>query len=708
MRALARAFLIVGSWLTVLDLGSRALAQEPAPPADLSQTPAAAPSATSSTSVPIVVDVSGERRPARAASDAVVPREVLQAAPHRTAADLLSVVPGVALSQHGGEGKAYQIFYRGFDAVHGQDVEVWVGGAPVNDVSNVHGQGYADLNFVMPEIVRQIRASPGTYDPRQGDFAVAGTLWLDLGYDEPGVTAKATAGQFGTRRYFMAYRPPSETDETFAAVELASTDGFGPARAARRASAVAQAKVRLFERTSARVLATASAGRYASAGVLRQDELDAGQVDRLATHDAKQGGDATRAQLVLDLARAGADGVASIAPFLVSRAMRLRQNFTGYLVDRANGDLVEQANRALTLGLTASYRHRLRWFSKSDALEAGVYARTDAIEQSQRRLAGADGAVTRTEVDASLRATNVAGYLDASLRVLPRLTLRGGLRIDGLFFATEDRGANAEGQTRSAMGAHLGKKATVEVRTLPGLNALASYGEGFRSPQARSLADGETTPFTTVRSLEVGLRFADESLKASLAGFRTWLDGDVAFDQRTAQSEPTPGTTRTGMAVDLSALPSPWFSSSLGATYTRAVFRGSDERFREGDALPYVPQLVVRSDVAFTPRLTSLWNRPLTARVGSGLSYQHAKPLPFAEWGHDVLLVDATVSLRLRELELGVDAYNLLDAPSYDGEFIYASNFSRSATPPLVPARHVTVGAPRTILFTLAVYVGGA
>jgi outer membrane cobalamin receptor len=698
--------LILGSWLAQVGIGSRAAAQGPDPA--VSQAPAAAPSAAPSTSKPIVVDVAGERVAPRAASEAVVPREVLKAAPHLTAADLLSVVPGVALSQHGGEGKAYQLFYRGFDAVHGQDVEVWVGGAPVNDVSNVHGQGYTDLHFVMPEVVRQIRASPGTYDPRQGDFAVAGTLRLDLGYGEPGVTAKATAGQFGARRYFMAYRPPSESDETFAAVELASTDGFGPSRAARRASAIAQAKYRLFERTSARVLATASAGRYASAGVLRQDELDAGQVDRLATHDAKQGGDATRAQLVLDVARAGDDGVASIAPFVVLRSMRLRQNFTGYLIDRANGDLVEQGNRALTLGLTASYRHRLHWFSKADTLEAGVFARTDAIDQSQRRLASADGAVTRTEVDASVRATNVAGYLDANLRVLPRLTLRGGLRVDGLFFATEDHGANAEGQTRSSMGAHLGKKATVEVRTLPGLNVLASYGEGFRSPQARSLADGETAPFTTVRSLEVGLRFAHESLQASVAGFRTWLDGDVTFDQQTAQSEATPGTTRTGMAVDLSALPSPWFSSSLSVTYTRAVFRSSDERFREGDELPYVPQLVVRSDVSFTPRLASLWNRPLTARVGGGLSYQHAKPLPFAEWGHDVLVVDATASLRLHELELGVDAYNLLDANSYDGEFTYASNFSRSATPTLVPARHVTVGAPRTILFTLAVYVGGA
>ncbi|MCP6756914.1 hypothetical protein NL533_35330, partial [Klebsiella pneumoniae] len=79
-----------------------------------------------------------------------------------------------------------------FDAVHGQDLEIWAGGAPVNDVSNIHGQGYADLHFLPPEVVKRVVAQPGTYDVRQGDFAVAGTVRLDLGYDEPGITAGAT------------------------------------------------------------------------------------------------------------------------------------------------------------------------------------------------------------------------------------------------------------------------------------------------------------------------------------------------------------------------------------------------------------------------------------------------------------------------------------------------------------------------------------
>ncbi|HEY8946158.1 MAG TPA: TonB-dependent receptor plug domain-containing protein, partial [Polyangiaceae bacterium] len=107
--------------------------------------------------VPAEVVVRGEE-PARSASELRRERRVLALSPHRTASDLLTSVPGVFVTQHSGQGKAHQIFFRGFDAVHGQDIEFWVAGAPVNEVSNVHGQGYADLHFVMPEVVRQIRA----------------------------------------------------------------------------------------------------------------------------------------------------------------------------------------------------------------------------------------------------------------------------------------------------------------------------------------------------------------------------------------------------------------------------------------------------------------------------------------------------------------------------------------------------------------------
>jgi iron complex outermembrane receptor protein len=654
--------------------------------------------------------------PPRSASEAVIEERVLRAAPHRNASELMGVVPGVFVSQHSGEGKAHQIFFRGFDAVHGQDVEIWAGGAPVNEVSNVHGQGYADLHFLIPEVVREIRSTPGVYNPRQGDFAVAGTLEFELGNSQPGVTAGASLGSFGRRRYFMAYRPETAPPETFAAFELESSDGFGPSRAARHGSAIAQIE-RDVGPITARLLASTYAGRFDSAGVLRLADIESGAVDRFASYDGKQGGTSSRSQVVLDLRDRAEDRAAdpsrdperwSLSPYAVFRTLRLRSNFTGNLTS-PEGDSTQQVNEAITLGANGSYRRTLELFSERDSLEAGVSLRSDAIRQSQHRLSTQNDRVTDDDltpgIDARVRATDAAGYLDLGVHPLPRLTLRAGLRADALSYLTEDESAGAQGQARSALGAQLSKRGTADVLVFPGLHALASYGEGFRSPQARSLGDGETTPFARVVSLEGGLRYRyQEMLSSSLAFFYTRLSDDLVFDPTTAQNELVPSTRRIGAALNVLFEPTAALVATGSVTYSRASFDGDLGRYAKGDLLPYVPQLVARADAAFTPTFRDVLSLgALRSHVGLAATYVARRPLPYAEFGHDALLFDARAAVRLGPLETSIDAYNLFDAHWYDGEFVYASAFGGAAS--LVPERHVTVGAPRSFVWTLTLFV---
>ncbi|MRG95106.1 TonB-dependent receptor domain-containing protein [Polyangium spumosum] len=657
---------------------------------------------------PISVTVRGEGPP-RSASEVVQKRDVLAAAPHRTASDLLRVVPGVFITQHGGQGKAHQIFLRGFDAAHGQDLELRVAGAPVNEVSNVHGQGYADLHFVMPEVVKSVRAKVGPYDPRQGDFAVAGTIEMDLGLAEAGFSSSLGLGTYGERRLFLAYRPAGTTEATFGAFEAQSTDGFGPSRAARRASAIAQHVFPLGQNLSARVMASAYAARFSSAGVLRRDDVERGLVDRFATYDARQGGDSTRVQVVLSLDHDDDSGKArfSFTPYLVLRGLRLRANYTGFLGDPIDGDSQQQINEATTFGLSAHYHRKTPLFSPEDALEIGVQARGDSIEQSQRRLSVVTDRVTDTLVDARVRAADVAGYVDASLRPLRRVVIRGGVRVDGLFYGVTDLASGeGAGAARAAMGARVGGKATIDVTLLPGLHAVASYGDGFRSPQARTLGDGERTPFTTVRSFEAGLRYADgERARANLSVFHTRLSDDLVFDEKAAAYERVPATQRTGFSLDFVLRPRSWIVESGSVTYSRASFTEAGPDADLGSLVPYSPQLVARADVALTPRLARLFGRDLVGKIGVGLAYLGARPLRFGEFGRDIFLADATVGARLREVEIELDVYNLLDAKWYDGQFTYASSFTRGAAPSLVPLDHVTVGAPLTLMGTLSLHL---
>jgi outer membrane receptor protein involved in Fe transport len=255
------------------------------------------------------------------------------------------------------------------------------------------------------------------------------------------------------------------------------------------------------------------------------------------------------------------------------------------------------------------------------------------------------------------------------------------------------------------MGFRFGGKGTADVLLAPGLHALASAGQGFRSPQARSLGDGERTPFASVDSFEVGVRYRTGVFDAYAAGFYTRLDRDLVFDHITGRNEAVPATQRAGFSADVVARPAPYLLATTSVTFTHASFTAADARYDTGDLLPYVPQLVARTELAVTPTLAVLWRRPLTAHIGLGSTLLHERPLPYDEIGHDIFTLDARLSARLKEVEITADFTNLLDAKYYDGEFVYASRWDPGAAASLVPIRHVTVGPPFGAFFSLALHL---
>ncbi|MGC4066457.1 MAG: TonB-dependent receptor [Polyangiaceae bacterium] len=255
------------------------------------------------------------------------------------------------------------------------------------------------------------------------------------------------------------------------------------------------------------------------------------------------------------------------------------------------------------------------------------------------------------------------------------------------------------------MGTHFGPRLTLDGVLAPGLHGILSYGEGFRSPQARSLGDGERAPFTRVQSMETGVRYVTSSINASLAAFRTSLKDDLVFDPATTRNESVPSTQRLGIAFEFTIKPTEWFVSSGNATYTQAKFTTSDSRYGAGDKLPYVPEFIVRQDVAITPSLGRLWTHRLNARLGTALTGMFNRPQPYGQLGHNVFLVDATAELRAENVAIGLDVFNLLDAHWYDSEFTYSANFSPGTIARLVPERYVTAGAPRALLGTLTLLV---
>nr|WP_075008680.1 TonB-dependent receptor [Stigmatella aurantiaca] len=645
-------------------------------------------------------------RPARSASEVTLDREVLKSAPRTGAVDLLRLVPGLVVSQHGGEGKAHQLFLRGFDALHGQDVELNVGGLPVNEVSHVHALGYADLNFLIPEVVRELRVTEGSYRASQGDFAVAGTVRVELGLEEPGVLLAGTVGQYGQRRVVVAVRP-GENEETFAAVELGEGRGFGPRRGFGKASLLAQAATELETDAGAvrvRALAGSYTTRFDTPGVVREDDVLAGRQDFYAAPLGRQGGSAVRHQLLLGMELPRNEGHRTVLEvFGVVTDLRLRNNFTGFRVD-ARGDGLEQTHDARTLGVRLEHRRRFSVWGREVAGEFGLGARRDGAEQTQRRYRESDGTFFAEEVDASFVQTDVWGYAEAQVP-LGRWRLLLGGRADALGVNVFDalafrdpRYYDGRGYSRSAFGVHTGAKAGVELSLTERWRLFASYGDGFRSPQARSLAEGERTPFVSVRGAELGARREGERLALQVSLFGSQVEDDFFFDHTVGTTVFTGETLRAGATVALQARPWEGVTAALSATGAHARVTATDT------LLPYFAPLVARADVGWE-RALPLWGAAGEVFAGTGLTLMGPRPLPFDEYSRTVFLADVQVGVRRGVLGLRLEAKNLLDARWRDGEFVYGSRMDPSAPASLVPSRHFTAGTPRTASLTLEVHL---
>src|SRR5919201_522589 len=191
-----------------------------APPDPPPAAPAASEAPSSAPAAPAPVPVAGPPAPAPAvpaaaldvtvwgqiapqdhgASDLHITVGALRIVPRANAAEYLKLAPGILLTNEGGEGHAEQVFLRGFDAREGQDVELSADGVPINESGNLHGNGYSDTHFIIPELVDSLRVVEGPFDPRQGNYAVAGSADYHLSLSLRGITAKFTAGSYGSVR----------------------------------------------------------------------------------------------------------------------------------------------------------------------------------------------------------------------------------------------------------------------------------------------------------------------------------------------------------------------------------------------------------------------------------------------------------------------------------------------------------------------------
>ena len=326
----------------------------PAPAADNSQP---APAADSSPQLEEVV-VTAPRREllgtASTASEGVVDDEEIQLTPAYRPGQILETVPGLTVTLHSGEGKANQYLMRGYNLDHGTDLETYVDGMPINQPTHAHGQGYTDLNFMIPELADQITYTKGPYYANVGDFGAVGSVSISYRDTIPDQVSARRVGTLGFERLFGAQTQSLGDGHLLEAVELQHYDGpFVNPDDARKENVVLRYSQ---ERQGQRVFAD----RHVLSPGLDQHDGHPGRapfadIGYFGTLDPSDGGHAMRASLSAQYHADLGDGQLHASAFYIYNQLNLFNDFTHFLVDPVHGDQEDQFETRNVFGNAADY-----------------------------------------------------------------------------------------------------------------------------------------------------------------------------------------------------------------------------------------------------------------------------------------------------------------------------------------------------------------
>lgn len=606
------------------------------------------------------------------ASQGLVGARELQARPWARRGELLEVIPGVVITQHSGGGKANQYFLRGFNLDHGTDFAVSVDGVPVNLRTHAHGQGYSDLNFVIPELVRQVEYGKGPFYAEVGDFSSAGAAEFHLFDVLPHGLASATVGENGFARFVAADSVRGETGATTYGVELSHDDG--PWRLRENFERF-NGLVRRHWTVGAgdfRVTAMAYRGSWRATDQIPRRAVEAGELDRFGHMDPTAGGETERASVAFDATLAGAGGTTRINAYALHYRLSLYSNFTYFLDDPEHGDQFNQRDRRIVVGGAATHT----WAGEHGTTTMGAQLRMDFIGEvglhrtAERRL-------LRTVREDQVGEASAGVFLKNETRWREWLRTEAGMRVDGYRFDVEsDLAANSGVRTAAiatpTLAVVLGPWARTEV--------YVNAGHGFHSNDARGTTirvdpvSGEAAtavePLVRSRGVEWGVRTTPrEGWVSSLSVWALTLDSELVFVGDAGGTEPTGGTRRVGVEWANFYRVTPWLTLDADLALTRARYRDAGAANRIANSIPEV----------VTAGATVQWS---TGWFGSlRLRYFGEQPLTEdgAVWAPSSLTSNLRLGWRGSEWEASVELVNLLDRKNHDIAYFYESRLATEA-----------------------------
>jgi hypothetical protein len=603
------------------------------------------------------------------ASEGLIGTQEIDSRPLLRAGDLLEFVPGLVATQHSGSGKANQYFLRGFNLDHGTDFATFVDAMPVNMRTHGHGQGWTDLNFLIPEAVDQIRYRKGTYYADVGDFSSAGSARFELADALPRGLAEVTAGSFGYRRGVVVDSAEVGSGDLLYAAEFQSF--AGPWDDINEDVRKKNGLLRYSNNVGGgrgHLTLMAYANKWNSPDQIPQRAVERGLISRFGSIDPTVGGKSSRYSLSGGWTGNILGGRLNLGAYAIRSSLNLFSNFTYLLDDPMNGDQFRQVDERRLYGFEMSQQ----WRQGSSRWRVGAEGRYDDIGRVGL-FKTRDRAPVSTVREDAVKQRSIGLFASNEFTFSSKVRTYAGLRFDHFDFDVNAKSLPENSGRASDSKASF--KGSIIYQPWRPLELYLSVGQGYHSNDARGTTisvdpvSGDRAdrvdPLVASKGAEAGARlFLSKKVQATLAAWALRLDSELLFVGDAGNTEASRPSRREGIELGLYYFADKRLSAEVEVSYTRSQFRDGDP---VGNSVPGSIPLVISAGITAsgdngwlaTARLRYFGKYPLTEdksvkSAGSMLINLRGG----REWGR---------------VGAFLDLFNVLNSKDHDVDYFYAS-----------------------------------
>jgi hypothetical protein len=638
------------------------------------------------------------------ASEGVIGQQEILNRPMLRVGEILELVPGMVVTQHSGTGKANQYFLRGFNLDHGTDFATSIDYMPINMRTHGHGQGYTDLNFIIPETIQTITFNKGAYNARVGDFSGAGSAAFNTANQRLDTQLSATIGQDNFQRYLLAGGVSLNSDSSNHinyALEYNSYDGpWTDIKEDLDKTNVFLSYSSKLKSGDLKMTFMGYDNAWNSADQIPLRAVSAGIIDELGSLDTSLGGNSSRYSINVIFKNQNINASA----YFIDYDLNLWSNFTYFLDNPETGDQFEQVDRRQIYGGNASYTVFTKFNGMEVSNEFGVQVRVDDIEevglfstQQRHRL----GAIRNDAVEES----SVGLYWQKNIIWSEKIKTIVSARYDYYDFDvtsnidTNINGVDLSGNNGNANDDNVAVKANLIYTFNENWEGYISAGQGFHSNDARGTIvqidpnSGESIqtvdPIVDSFGYEIGLRAnLFDKLNASLAIWQLDLDSELLFVGDAGNTDASDSSSRYGIELTGYYNINRDLTLDLEYAYTDAKF---DKLSSNANQIPGALEHVVQAGIAYQP--DQGWF------AGARLRYFSERPLieDGSVTSDDSQIVNLNIGYQFTQLTVKLDILNALDSNDHDIDYYYASRLDNEALGGSVDDLHYHVLEPRTL-----------